>query len=67
MLRRPRRHCPRCRQTLTVSRDMWGEFYICEDCGFAEDDDLDHQTKTAALLIEEELQPYGSGFALERR
>ncbi len=27
--------CPRCRQPLRQSCDMWGPFYCCERCGFA--------------------------------
>jgi len=39
MLRPPHR-CPRCSQPLEINRDMWGDFYVCSDCGFtAEDDD----------------------------
>lgn len=32
--------CPRCAQPLGISRDMWGQYYLCGACGFtAEDDD----------------------------
>ncbi len=32
--------CPSCRSPLGISCDMWGDFYVCEECGFtAEDDD----------------------------
>ncbi len=32
--------CPGCNRPLSISWDMWGEYYVCEDCGFtAEDDD----------------------------
>ena len=68
MLGRPQPHCPRCREPLDVSRDMWGDFYICEGCGFAEEDDLGPEVKTAAaLLVEEELHTYRTWFAVERR
>lgn len=33
-------NCPQCWRTLRMSWDMWGPFYVCQDCGFtAEDDD----------------------------
>lgn len=39
MQRSPHR-CPRCSQPLDISWDMWGQFYVCQECGFtAEDDD----------------------------
>lgn len=32
--------CPGCSQPLGISWDMWGQFYVCPECGFtAEDDD----------------------------
>jgi len=32
--------CPRCAEPLGISRDMWGQYYLCASCGFtAEDDD----------------------------
>ena len=32
--------CPCCSQPLEITWDMWGQFYVCQDCGFtAEDDD----------------------------
>lgn len=38
--RSPPRSCPSCKGDLSVSSDMWGHFYSCENCGFtAEDDD----------------------------
>ena len=34
------KRCPSCNWHLEISRDMWGPFYACADCGFtAEDDD----------------------------
>jgi len=39
MQRTPHR-CPHCSQPLDLSRDMWGPYYLCADCGWtAEDDD----------------------------
>ena len=39
MQRTPHR-CPCCGQPLGISWDMWGQYYVCQDCGFtAEDDD----------------------------
>lgn len=38
--RSPPQACPSCKGGLSVSSDMWGHFYSCEECGFtAEDDD----------------------------
>jgi len=40
MLRHSSNLCPNCRRALFVSCDMWGEFFVCDGCGFtAEDDD----------------------------
>jgi len=39
MQRTPQR-CPCCSQPLGISWDMWGQYYVCQGCGFtAEDDD----------------------------
>lgn len=68
MLGRPQRRCPDCSEPLEVSRDMWGEFFLCQDCGFAEDDDLAPEAKmTAALLAEEEMSVHRKGLTIERR
>ncbi len=32
---RPQHRCPDCRKLLGLSRDMWGEFFLCEGCGLA--------------------------------
>jgi predicted RNA-binding Zn-ribbon protein involved in translation (DUF1610 family) len=32
--------CPGCKRPICITCDMWGEYYLCEDCGWtAEDDD----------------------------
>ncbi len=50
MLRSPHR-CPCCSQPLGINCDMWGDFYVCADCGFtAEDDD--------ELKVGAKLQPF---------
>ena len=39
MQRTPQR-CPHCREPLWLHNDMWGPYYLCDDCGWtAEDDD----------------------------
>jgi len=39
MQRTPHR-CPHCQRQLLITSDMWGLYYLCEDCGWtAEDDD----------------------------
>ena len=68
MLRRPQRRCPRCNDLLDVSRDMWGEFYVCEECGFAaEDDGLVLETDTATLIFLEQIHSQRAWTAQERR
>ena len=44
--------CPCCSQPLGISWDMWGQFYVCRDCGFTAEDD-------------EELKPPGASEPLE--
>lgn len=68
MLRRPQRRCPRCNDPLDVSQDMWGEFYVCQECGFAtEDDALGPETNTATLTFLEQIHSQQAKTALERR
>ncbi len=39
-MQRTLHRCPCCSQPLGISWDMWGQYYVCQDCGFtAEDDD----------------------------
>ncbi len=39
-MQRLKHRCPCCDQPLGISWDMWGQYYLCSDCGFtAEDDD----------------------------
>ncbi len=40
--------CPCCDQPRGISWDMWGQYYVCGECGFtAEDDDeLNGKAKT---------------------
>ncbi len=39
-MQRTPHHCPCCNQPIGISSDMWGQYYLCQDCGFtAEDDD----------------------------
>lgn len=39
-MQRTSHRCPHCRQPLRIASDMWGLYYLCEDCGWtAEDDD----------------------------
>jgi hypothetical protein len=33
MAQTPQR-CPHCGETARVSSDMWGQYYLCEDCGW---------------------------------
>ena len=58
--------CPCCNQPLGISWDMWGEYYMCEDCGFtAEDDDeLKPQTASESLKPPAFLITPGAGTGL---
>ena len=31
--------CPHCRQPIWLHSDMWGSYYLCEDCGWTAEDD----------------------------
>ena len=31
--------CPRCLCLLRLGHDMWGRYWLCDECGFAADDD----------------------------
>ncbi|MBI1884988.1 MAG: hypothetical protein HYS09_01520 [Chloroflexi bacterium] len=61
--------CPRCRQSLIISCDMWGQFYACEGCGFsAEDDDHIKEPETAyGALFLEHLRAQAARRGAERR
>jgi hypothetical protein len=48
-MQRCRSRCPRCSQPLGRSWDMWGEYYVCPDCGFAAEDDDDLAGTRAGL------------------
>ncbi len=36
--------CPTCHAWLVISWDMWGEYYLCNQCGFTAEDDDDLQS-----------------------
>ncbi len=48
--------CPYCDRELFIYWDMWGDYYLCRECGFtAEDDDDLHfgavsQSQALALM-----------------
>lgn len=62
-MKRTSSRCPGCRSVLVLCCDMWGLYYLCEDCGWtAEDDDLLDAADRPALgrhdhLIHEECLP----------
>ena len=50
-MERTQQPCPHCSCLLVISRDMWGPFYVCPECGFsAEDDDELSQDFSGARL-----------------
>jgi len=54
MQRTPQR-CPDCSQPLGISWDMWGQYYVCQGCGFtAEGDEMkptDKRQEVSAFLV----------------
>jgi len=47
---------------------MWGEFYFCEECGFAtEDDGLGLEADSATLAFLEQIHSQRALTVLERR
>ena len=39
-MQRTAHRCPHCNEPLWIHSDMWGPYYLCDDCGWtAEDDD----------------------------
>jgi len=68
MLSRPQRRCPHCNDNLDTSHDMWGEIYLCEECGFAtEDDGYVPETNLTKLTFVEQIYSQQVGMVLERR
>lgn len=51
--------CPHCGDPLGMSSDMWGRFYLCQECGFTEenDDPLRASDPGLATIIGDELPP----------
>ncbi len=46
MQRTPQR-CPCCSQPLGMSWDMWGQYYVCQGCGFTAEDDEELKPQAA--------------------
>jgi hypothetical protein len=38
-VQRTSHRCPHCYQPLRRHSDMWGPYYLCEDCGWTAEDD----------------------------
>jgi ribosomal protein L37AE/L43A len=38
MQRTPHR-CPQCAQAVWIHADMWGRYYVCDECGWTGEDD----------------------------
>ena len=47
--------CPHCRQPIWIHSDMWGPYYLCEDCGWTAEDD---EHLTPAALKPESTPPF---------
>ncbi len=63
MQRTPHR-CPHCEQPLLISNDMWGPYYLCEDCGWTAEDDSELVVKPAPLNIPPHLLDSRDPYAL---
>ena len=57
-LQRTAHRCPHCEQPVLISGDMWGSYYLCEDCGWTAEDDDDLATRPARRAI---VPPFGDG------
>ncbi|HZP25464.1 MAG TPA: hypothetical protein VFB90_00265 [Dehalococcoidia bacterium] len=65
--RSPPQSCPSCQGILSISSDMWGHYYFCEDCGFtAEDDDEIAITRAQGPQLAGEEKTISIMSALER-
>lgn len=47
--------CPGCLRWLRLSHDMWGPYWVCEDCGFAAEED-----EAAAVCVASPVFPPGA-------
>jgi transposase-like protein len=47
-MQRVESHCPCCGRDLVISWDMWGSYYLCDDCGFTAEDDEELTVERAA-------------------
>ena len=63
------RCCPSCDEPLGISWDMWGQFYVCQECGFTAEDDneLDLDFKGGSPHIPLWAAPVAGHWALARR
>ncbi len=46
-MQRTLHRCPRCSQPLGMSWDMWGQYYVCQGCGFTAEDDEELKPQAA--------------------
>lgn len=45
--------CPDCGRPICISCDMWGPYYLCEECGWtAEDDELLQSLSPSSPLLD---------------
>ncbi len=65
--KQPQALCPECREQLRLSRDMWGPYWLCEECGFvAEDDGRVILCEPAAVVTNGPPLSGRSGLSIER-
>ena len=64
---RSQHRCPDCGQPLGLSRDMWGEFYLCQSCGLALEQEEELLRKGKASTFLSYLPASGRPVATERR
>ena len=50
--------CPRCNEPLSQSHDMWGEFHLCEECGFTEEEMENEEPEISASCLLTLSPPY---------
>ena len=68
-MQRTSHRCPKCDQLLCIHGDMWGRYYLCEDCGWTAEDDehLDARAAKRSMVPHHVLTVSEAARAWERR